>query len=104
MLLFSLCLSMLLSALGSSLGNVALPALAQTWRAVCPGAMGGAGLSAHPTALQRQRRALERQPGPPTFALAGIAVFSIGSALCAAAPSLPMLIAARRCKSWARRA
>ena len=45
------------------------PSGASLARAACPGAMGGVGLSAHPYCAQRQRRALERQPGPPTFAL-----------------------------------
>lgn len=96
MLLFSLCLSMLLSALGSSLGNVALPALAQAWRA--PFALVqwvALGYLLTLTALSVSVGRLSDSLGRRRLLLAGIAVFSIGSALCAAAPSLPMLIAAR---------
>lgn len=94
--LSSLSLSMMLSSLGTSSANVALPTLAAAFSAsfqqvqwvvlayllvitiviVSVGKLGD---------LAGRRRVL----------LAGIALFSIGSALCALAPSLPLLLAAR---------
>ena len=67
MLLFSLCLSMLLSALGSSLGNVVLPALAQAWRAPFTLVQWWRWLSAHPYCAQRQRRRLSDSLGRRRF-------------------------------------
>lgn len=95
-LLFSLCLSMLLSALGSSLANVGLPALLQAWRA--PFAQVQWVVLAYLltlTALSVSVGRLSDSLGRRRLLLTGIAVFSVGSALCAAAPSLPALIAAR---------
>ncbi len=95
-LLASLSLTMLLASLGTSIANVGLPTIALAFNAsfqqvqwvalayllvittlvVSVGRMGD---------LAGQRRVL----------LAGIALFTAGSALCGAAPSLWMLIAAR---------
>ena len=94
--LASLALTLLLCALGTSIANVGLPALAQAFAApfgqvqwvvlayllaitcliVSAGRLGD---------LLGRRRVL----------LAGVALFSLASALCAVAPSLGILIGAR---------
>ncbi len=94
--LAALSLSVLLAALGTSAASVALPALARAFGAsfhavqwvvvaylvtVTASVVGAGRLS---DALGRRR-----------LLLAGIATFTIASLLCALAPSLPMLVAAR---------
>lgn len=92
----SLSLSMLLSSLGSSIANVALPTLARAFDAAFPavqwvvlayllaitGTIVGAGRLGD---LLGRRRLL----------LAGIAVYTVASVLCSVAPALGWLIAAR---------
>lgn len=95
-LLFSLCAAMLLAALGSSLANIALPALAQAWRA--PFAQVQWVVLAYLltlTALSISLGRLSDRLGRRRLLLAGLAAFSVASALGAAAPSLAWLIAAR---------
>ncbi|MGD9571108.1 MAG: MFS transporter [Thermoleophilia bacterium] len=94
--LAALSLSMLLSSLGTSIANVALPALQDGF-----GASFGqvqwvvlAYLLAATTLVVSAGR-LGDLLGRRRLLLAGLAAFTVASALCAAAPGLPVLIAAR---------
>jgi len=94
--LASLAMAMLLSSLGTSIANVGLPALAQTF---------GASLQAvqwvvlayllSVTALIVGVGRLADMVGRRRMLLGGIALFALASAACGLAPSLPMLVAAR---------
>ena len=95
-ILASLSLSALLSALGTSIANVALPALAQAFHAPLPAVQWVVlayllGVSGLVVAAGR----LGDLVGRKRLLLAGIAMFSLGAGLGAAAPSLPVLVAAR---------
>ena len=95
-ILASLSLSALLSSLGTSIANVALPALAQAFHAPLPAVQWVVlayllGVSSLAVAAGR----LGDLVGRKRLLLAGIAMFGLGAGLCAAAPSLPLLIAAR---------
>jgi EmrB/QacA subfamily drug resistance transporter len=94
--LATLSLSMLLSALGTSSANVALPSLAQAFDAAFQQVQWVvlAYLLAITTLIVSVGR-LGDLFGRRRLLLAGIALFSLASALCAAAPSLGWLIAAR---------
>ena len=70
--LASLSLSMLLSSLGTSIANVGLPTFAETFNASLGDIAG-------------RRRLL----------ICGIVLFTVGSVLCAVAPTLGLLVAAR---------
>jgi EmrB/QacA subfamily drug resistance transporter len=94
--LTGLSLSMLLSALGTSIANVALPTFAHVF---------GASFQAVQwvvlayllaiTALVVTMGRLGDLTGRRRLLLAGIAVFTAASVLCGTAPTLPLLIAAR---------
>jgi len=94
--LASLSLAMLLSALGTSIANVGLPTLAQAFNA----SFGQvqwivlAYLLAITTLIVSVGR-LGDLMGRRRLLLAGIALFTAASALCGAAPTLGLLIAAR---------
>jgi len=95
-ILASLSLSALLSSLGTSIANVALPALAQAFHAPLPAVQWVVlayllGVSSLAVVAGR----LGDLVGRKRLLLAGIAMFGLGAGLCAAAPSLPLLIAAR---------
>jgi len=95
-ILASLSLSALLSSLGTSIANVALPALAQAFRAPLPAVQWVVlayllGVSGLVVAAGR----LGDLVGRKRLLLAGIAMFSLGAGLGAAAPMLPVLVAAR---------
>ena len=94
--LAALSLAMLLSSLGTSVANVALPTLEEDF-----GAPFGqvqwvvlAYLLALTTLVVSAGR-LGDLAGRRRLLIAGLALFSAASALCAAAPSLPLLVAAR---------
>lgn len=95
-ILASLSLSALLSSLGTSIANVALPALAQAFQAPLPAVQWVVlayllGVSGLVVVAGR----LGDLVGRKRLLLAGIAMFSLGAGLCAAAPSLALLVAAR---------
>jgi EmrB/QacA subfamily drug resistance transporter len=94
--LLSLSACMLLSALGMSVANVALPSMATTFdapfRAVQWVVL--AYLLAVTTLVLAVGR-LGDVAGRKRLLLAGIAIFTAASAACAVSPSLPLLIAAR---------
>ena len=94
--LASLSLSMLLSSLGTSIANVGLPTLAQTFAASFQEVQWVvlAYLLAITTLIVSVGR-LGDTLGHRRLLLAGIALFTAASALCGAAPSLSLLIAAR---------
>lgn len=94
--LASLSLSILLSSLGTSIANVALPTLAQAFDAPFRQVQWVvlAYLLAITTLIVSAGR-LGDLLGRRRLLLAGIAVFTAASALCALAPTLPLLIAAR---------
>lgn len=94
--LASLSLSMLLSALGTSIANVGLPALAQAFNASFQQVQWIvlAYLLAITTLIVGAGR-LGDLLGRRRLLLAGIALFTAASVLCAAAPTLWLLIAAR---------
>lgn len=94
--LASLCLSMVLSALGTSIANVGLPALAQSFGASFQHVQWVvlAYLLAITTVVVSVGR-LGDLLGRRRLLLAGIALFTAASALCGLAPTLPMLVAAR---------
>ncbi len=94
--LAGLCLSMLLAALGTSIANVALPTLAQTFAAPVASVQWVviAYLLAITAAVVVAGR-LGDLIGRRLLLLAGIGLFALASALCALAPTLGLLIAAR---------
>lgn len=95
-ILASLSLSMLLSSLGTSIANVGLPTLSHAFNASFQQVQWVviAYLLAITTLIVSVGR-LGDLVGRKRLLLAGIALFSIASMLCAAAPTLLMLIAAR---------
>ena len=94
--LASLALSMLLSSLGTSIANVGLPTLAQVFGASFQHVQWVviAYLLAITTLIVSVGR-LGDLTGRRRLLLIGIGVFTLASALCGFAPSLPLLIAAR---------
>lgn len=94
--LVSLSLSMLLAALGTSIANVGLPTLAQAFNASFQQVQWVvlAYLLAITTLIVSVGR-LGDLIGRRRLLLAGIFLFTTGSVLCAVAPTLPLLIAAR---------
>ncbi len=94
--LLSLSLSMLLSSLGISIANVGLPTLAQAFDASVQNVQWVviAYLLTITTLIVSVGR-LGDSIGRRRLLLAGLAVFSLASALCGFAPSLELLIAAR---------
>ena len=94
--LASLSLSMLLSSLGISIANVGLPTLAQAFDASVQNVQWVviAYLLTITTLIVSVGR-LGDSIGRRRLLLAGLAVFSLASALCGFAPSLELLIAAR---------
>ncbi len=94
--LASLSLSMLLPSLGTSIANVGLPTLAQAFAAPFQQVQWVvlAYLLAVTTLIVSVGR-LGDLVGRRRLLLAGIALFTVASVLCGAAPTLPMLIAAR---------
>jgi len=96
MALVSLALAMLLSSLGTSIANVGLPALAQAFHAPFQAVQWIvlAYLLANTTLIVSAGR-LGDVVGRRRLLLAGITLFTIASAMCALAPTLGMLIAAR---------
>ncbi len=95
-ILASLSLSMLLSSLGTSIANVGLPTLTHAFNASFQQVQWVvvAYLLAITTLIVSVGR-LGDLMGRKRLLLAGIALFTIASALCGAAPTLNMLIAAR---------
>lgn len=94
--LVSLSLSMLLAALGTSMANVGLPTLAQALHASFQQVQWVTlAYLLTLTALSVSAGRLGDLLGRRTLLLGGIAVFTLASALCAVAPSLGWLIAAR---------
>ena len=91
-----LSLSMLLSSLGTSIANVALPALAQAFAASFQDVQWVvlAYLLAITTLIVGAGR-LGDIAGRRRLLLAGIVLFTAASVLCGIAPTLPLLIAAR---------
>lgn len=96
MALASLSLTMLLPSLGISIANIALPTLAQSFGASFPQVQWVvlAFLLAMSTSLVSAGR-LGDLVGRRRLVLHGILLFVAGSVLCALAPSLPLLVAAR---------
>jgi len=96
MALVSLALAMLLSSLGTSSANVGLPALAQAFHASFQAVQWIvlAYLLANTTLIVSAGR-LGDVFGRRRLLLAGITLFTMASALCALAPTLGLLIAAR---------
>ncbi|HEX8051854.1 MAG TPA: MFS transporter [Thermoleophilaceae bacterium] len=94
--LAGLSLAVLLASLGTSIANVALPTLTQAFGASFQGAQWVvlAYLLASTTVIVSVGR-LGDITGRRRLLVVGIAVFTVASALCAAAPTLPALIAAR---------
>ncbi|MFZ6712293.1 MFS transporter [Undibacterium sp. TC9W] len=95
-ILASLSLSMLLSSLGTSIANVGLPSLTHVFNASFQQVQWVvvAYLLAITTLIVSVGR-LGDMMGRKRLLLAGIALFTVASALCGAAPTLNMLIAAR---------
>ncbi len=94
--LASLALTTLLASLGTSIANVALPTLAQAFAAPFPQVQWVvlAYLLAVTTLIVGAGR-LGDIAGRRRLLLAGVALFTMSSALCGAAPTLPLLIIAR---------
>jgi EmrB/QacA subfamily drug resistance transporter len=94
--LAGLSLTMLLSSLGTSIANVALPTLAQGFGAAFQDVQWVvlAYLLAITTLVVGAGR-LGDMTGPRRLLVAGVALFTAASALCGAAPALPLLVAAR---------
>lgn len=94
--LLSLSLSMLLSSLGTSIANVALPTLAQVFQVSFQAVQWVvlAYLLAITSLIVGAGR-LGDLVGRRRLLLAGILLFTVASVLCAAAPTLGLLIAAR---------
>ncbi|MDR6954974.1 MFS family permease [Ancylobacter sp. 3268] len=92
----TLALAMLLAALGTSIANIALPALAEAFSA--PFAQVQAVVVAYLGALTVCvviAGRLGDRCGLKPMLVAGLAVFAVASVLCAVAPNLPLLIGAR---------
>ncbi|MFT0858890.1 MFS transporter [Ancylobacter sp. G4_0304] len=92
----TLALGMLLAALGTSIANIALPALAEAFSA--PFAQVQAVVVAYLAALTVCvviAGRLGDSRGLKPMLVAGLALFAVASLLCAVAPSLSLLIAAR---------
>lgn len=94
--LASLCLTMLLPSLGVSITNIALPSMAQSFGATIQQVQWVVlafllAMSAFLVSVGRLGDMLGRR----RTMLGGIAVYVVGSALCALAPSLALLVAAR---------
>ncbi len=94
--LVSLSLSMLLAALGTSIANVGLPSLAQTFNASFHATQWVvlAYLLAITAVIVSAGRLGDRL-GRRRLLIAGLLLFALACGLCGAAPSLPWLIAAR---------
>src|SRR5262245_50138266 len=94
--LASLSLSMLLSALGVSIANVALPTLAQAFTASFQQVQWIvlAYLLAITTLIVSVGRLVDIT-GRRRLLLAGVSVFTLGSVLCGVAPTLALLVACR---------
>jgi EmrB/QacA subfamily drug resistance transporter len=94
--LASLSLTMLLASLGTSIANVALPTLAQAFAAAFQDVQWVvlAYLLAITTLIVGAGR-LGDIIGRRRLLLAGVALFTLASALCGAAPTLALLVAAR---------
>lgn len=91
-----LALAMLLASLGTSIANVALPTLAETFSAPFPSVQAVvvvylAGLIVSVVIAGR----LGDRLGLKSMLVVGLAVFALASLLCAVAPNLPLLIGAR---------
>jgi EmrB/QacA subfamily drug resistance transporter len=94
--LASLSLSMLLSSLGTSIANVALPTLAQAFVASFQDVQWVVlGYLLAITTLIVSAGRLGDMIGRRRLLLAGVALFTVASALCGAAPTLWLLVAAR---------
>jgi len=94
--LVSLCLSMLLASLGTSIANVGLPTLAQTFNAAFPAVQWVVlayllGITAVIVSAGRLGDRLGRR----RVLIAGLLLFAVASTVCGVAPSLNGLIAAR---------
>ncbi|MGN6111576.1 MAG: MFS transporter [Luteimonas sp.] len=96
-----LALSMLLSSLGTSIANVGLPTFVRAFGASFQSVQWVvlSYLLAVTTLVVSAGR-LGDLFGRRRLMLAGIATFTIASAACAAAPSLPALVAARACQGF----
>ena len=94
--LVSLSLSMLLAALGTSIANVGLPSLTQTFNASFHATQGVvlAYLLAITAVIVSAGRLGDRL-GRRRLLIAGLLLFALACGLCGVAPSLPWLIAAR---------
>ncbi len=100
--LAALALSMLLSSLGISIANVALPALAQAFAASFQQVQWVVlGYLLAITTLIVGAGRLGDIVGRKRLLLAGIALFTAASLACAAAPGIPLLIAARAVQGFA---
>ncbi|MFC3532801.1 MFS transporter [Vogesella facilis] len=94
--LLSLSLPLLLSSLATSSANIALPTLAQVWQASFQQVQWVVlGYLLAVTSLIVGVGRLGDLFGKRRLLLGGLALFSLASLLCALAPSLPLLIAAR---------
>ena len=95
-ILVSLSLSMLLSSLGTNIANVAVPTLAQAFKAPFQSVQWIvlAYLLAITTLIVSVGR-LGDIVGPRRLLLSGMSLFTVASVLCGGAPSLWMLVAAR---------
>lgn len=94
--MMTLAVSMLLASLGTSISNIALPALAEAFRAPFPQvqAVVVAYLAALTVGAVLAGRLGDRYGLKPVL-VAGLALFAGASLLCAVAPGLGLLIAAR---------
>ncbi|OYW62056.1 MAG: MFS transporter [Rhizobiales bacterium 12-68-15] len=92
----TLALAMLLAALGTSIANIALPALAEAFSAAFAPvqAVVVAYLAALTVCVVIAGRLGDRFGLKPML-VAGLAVFAVASVLCAVAPNLPLLLGAR---------
>jgi len=101
--LASLSLAMLMASLGTSIANVGLPSMAEAFAATVPQVQWVvlAYLLAS-TALVVAIGRLGDVVGRRRLLLGGIALFTAAGVLCGVAPTLPLLIAARRCRASAR--
>jgi MFS family permease len=95
-LLFALSLTMLLSSLGTSIANVGLPTLKLAFGATFAQVQWVVlAYLASITLLVAGAGRLGDHIGRRRLLLGGISLFTLASALCSAAPGLPLLIAAR---------
>ncbi|MBB5751628.1 MFS transporter [Prosthecomicrobium pneumaticum] len=92
----ALALAVLIAALGTSIANIALPALAEAFAAPFAAVQGVvvAYLAAMTAAVLVAGRIGDRYGLKPAL-IAGLGLFAAGSLLCALAPALPLLVAAR---------